>query len=532
MIGALAVLVCNMELVMHKERAHPLHGIALYLFQHGLLDFQSASAACEQQHEAMVSYIVKSGRLSSSAVFEYCQQQFDLPVFEFHQLDLTLLQNSNMKIDLIERHGVIPLSIQHHTLTLGITDPTNQQAVSLVAFQTGYSIKPVLISHEQLEQLIQTYLQPNYLYSQVETTLAKLVAIEEPTTRLETQEQDDEPVITFVDTLIKDGIEKFISDIHIEPFAEHTRIRFRHDGLLSEAALIPNELAHRVITRLKIMANLNIAEKRLPQDGRIRFFTKANFNIRINTCPTLFGEKVVLRILDNNQVHLDISALGLFPEQEQLLREKIALPQGLILVTGPTGSGKTITLYSILHHLNQIQRNICSVEDPVEIELPGINQVNIHPRAGLTFANVLHAFLRQDPDVIMVGEIRDHDTAQIAMQAAQTGHLVLSTLHTTHAAQALNRLQALGVAHDLIKNSLILVIAQRLIRKRCVNCKTSCTQCHDGFNGRIGIFEMLDQGKSTDSLRMNGEKQLARGITTRAEVDRVLGKQRAEHGHV
>lgn len=371
-------------------------------------------------------------------------------------------------------------------------------------------------------------------------------------------EQHDGSIIELVDRLIHDAIEKNVSDIHIEPYEEHCRIRFRCDGLLYIAATIAEHLAIRITTRLKIMAQLNIAERRLPQDGRIQLREPYKIDIRINTCPTLFGEKIVLRILNAKTIALDIDRLGLTIEQKKLLLNKLAQPQGLILVTGPTGSGKTVTLYSALHYLNKIEKNISSVEDPIEIELHGINQVHINPRIGLNFDTVLRTFLRQDPDIMMVGEIRDLDTATIAMQAAQTGHLVLSTLHTNSAAETITRLQSMGIATYQLISSLSLIIAQRLVRKLCEVCKEEdkssgkisyrakgCDHCQQGYQGRIGIFELIPMTeelvqliwmRATSSqiaeqirkegwllLYEAGMEKVYEGVTSLEEIKRVLG---------
>ncbi|HEX4044428.1 MAG TPA: GspE/PulE family protein [Gammaproteobacteria bacterium] len=354
-----------------------------------------------------------------------------------------------------------------------------------------------------------------------------------------------EPSIAFIDQLIQDAVNKNVSDIHIEPAREYCRIRFRRDGLLYEAASISLQLAARIKTRLKVMANLNIAERRLPQDGRIILHANA-IDIRLSTCPTLFEEKIVLRILETNRLPLDMHTLGLTEKQKMLLLAKLQQPQGLILVTGPTGSGKTLTLYSALRYLNHIEKNIVSVEDPIEIELPGISQVNVNLQIGLDFATVLRTFLRQDPDIIMLGEIRDLDTATIAMQAAQTGHLVLSTLHSNHALETLTRLQAMGVKTHQIMHALSLIIAQRLVRKLCGQCDGSgCLNCHHGYAGRTGIFELIPMTDNISQallankpmhymkelvraegvmfLREAAEEKVRDGVTDEAEVERVLG---------
>ncbi|OGT35211.1 MAG: hypothetical protein A3F11_02065 [Gammaproteobacteria bacterium RIFCSPHIGHO2_12_FULL_37_14] len=357
----------------------------------------------------------------------------------------------------------------------------------------------------------------------------------------------NESVIQVVNRLLQDAILNHASDIHIEPYHQHCRIRFRSDSLLHEVATFPSPLAMQMITRLKIMANLNIAERRLPQDGHISLQNDHKIDIRISTCPTLFGEKIVLRLLNSSAIKSDIHQLGLTDTQQQLFLNKLKQPQGLILVTGPTGSGKTITLYSALHYLNQIEKNIVTIEDPVEIELAGINQVMVNNKIGLDFATILRTFLRQDPDIIMVGEIRDNETATIALQAAQTGHLVLSTLHTNNAIETITRLQHMGIPSYHLIASISLIIAQRLVRRLCQFCKHThlgCENCHEGFKGRIGIFEVLpithsiakiilaggdrlkilNQAKAENImfLAQAAQKKVEAGITNIAEVDRVL----------
>lgn len=354
----------------------------------------------------------------------------------------------------------------------------------------------------------------------------------------------DEPLIQFVDQLIRHALEQQASDIHIEPYESVCRVRYRQDGLLYEITEIPTHLATRLVTRLKVMAKLDISERRLPQDGR---FQLHHIDIRINTCPILFGEKIVLRLLDIKKVSLSIKKLGFTEQQKSLFLDKISQPQGLILVTGPTGSGKTMTLYSALNFLNKTEKNISTVEDPVEIQLKGINQVNINPKINLHFATALRTFLRQDPDIIMVGEIRDTETAEIAIQAAQTGHLVLSTLHTNNAIEAITRLQSMGIAPYNIASSISLIIAQRLIRKLCDKCKAiGCPHCLHGYQGRTGIYEFLpitpsiaesitsnataatlkecakQQGFLT--LREIGIEKVKQGITCFAEINRVISK--------
>lgn len=528
-----------------------LTGLVSYLVNDGILDAETARSvlhATSHQPITAIHYLIRSDILSSEKILEYCANKFELPKFDLRSMDVAFLKQSIIKPDFIRRYRVIPLKSDKSTLLLGITDPTDSAAISAIKFHTGLSLLFALISDTQLDEIINLYYRPNILYSQIETTLSKMMPIEDTTHKLnpksdlnaESQQENDEPVISFVDSLIKDAIDKNISDIHIEPHDEHTRIRFRRDGALYEAATIPHQLSTRICMRLKIMASMNIAERRLPQDGRIQLQDNSKIDIRINTCPTLHNEKIVLRILDTKKVNIEINTLGFTTAQKSIFLEKIIHPQGLILVTGPTGSGKTMTLYTALQHLNKIEKNICTIEDPIEIELSGINQVNINPKIGFNFATALHAFLRQDPDIIMVGEIRDLETANIAIQAAQTGHLVLSTLHTNSAIESFARLQAMGIATYNIMQSVILIIAQRLVRKLCEFCKQvdtsshsyqarGCEHCHHGYKGRVGIFEMVVNGSEhVDDIKLwdAGLAMVNTGMTSYAEIERVVGRKK------
>lgn len=365
-------------------------------------------------------------------------------------------------------------------------------------------------------------------------------------TALQDDLSNDEPVIQFVNRLLNDAVTQLVSDIHLESFIDSCRIRFRRDGLLYESARLPKHFALRIMTRLKIMAQLDISEKRLPQDGRLLFQHKEHIDLRISTCPGIHGEKIVLRILRHLARQHSLHELGMSARQCDIFEHALRQPQGLILVTGPTGSGKTATLYSALQILNQPEKNILTVEDPVEIDVNGMTQVPVNARIGLTFATVLRAFLRQDPDVIMIGEIRDAETAAIALQAAQTGHLVLSTLHTNHAVDTLKRLQTLQITPNQLAGSLILLAAQRLVRKQCPHCeRMGCTHCRDGYQGRTGLFEiipisaqtnqlMLEQSTLTEimnqltseqheNLLESGHAKVKANITTQHELLRVLG---------
>lgn len=536
-------------------------GLAGILIQDGLLaaeSIQSVIHASTQQKCSLITYLVKNKILTGQEILDCCRKYFALPVFDLTNHDFSNLQdtqNNLINTDLILRYRIIPLYRDPHTLYIGISDPTNLAMISAIGFHTGLSIQPMLVCEARLDGILTSLSRSNRLGSQLESALLKITPVEDKSSNYDTSDHDDGPISEFVDNLIHNAIDQNVSDIHIEPFTQHCRIRFRRDGLLCEAAVTPPHFAARLITRLKIMAHLNIAERRLPQDGRLQLQPSSLMDVRINTCPTLFGEKVVLRILDPGKIKLDIDSLGFTSFQKKLFLSRLTQPQGLILVTGPTGSGKTITLYSALHFLNNIEKNISSVEDPVEIEFPGINQVNINPRIGLDFAVVLRSFLRQDPDIIMIGEIRDTQTATIAMQAAQTGHLVLSTLHTNSAIETIVRLQSMGIAAYQFISAVSLIIAQRLVRKLCHYCKQpdqqfykpkGCEHCYQGYHGRTGFFEFIPVTEKIAALIMSGANTVQlldvirkepwlllwdagmelvqQGVTSYAELSRVAGR--------
>lgn len=548
--------------MLKPETATHLSGLANYLCQDGLLTAAKAAEAYQQAVQEgikLTQYLVKNNIVTSADIRNCCQKHFSLPIVEADKPLPASVKEYLLTPELMDRYRVLPLESDDKKLLLAMTDPTDHATLTAISFHTGLSIQPVIIGEQELDILMQK-IQTDRLESELESTLAKIMPDKKPN---DSTEQPDEPVIEFVTKLLQDAIQKRASDIHIEPHENYCRVRFRLDGLLYEAAQLPNHLAARVIMRLKIMANLNIAEKRLPQDGRIHLNKQKNntlrVDLRINTCPTLFGEKIVLRILNAQKNLADINLLGLTTAQKELMMNKLTAPKGLVLVTGPTGSGKTMTLYAALNFLNQTEKNISTVEDPIEIELTHINQVNINPRIGLDFNHVLRAFLRQDPDIIMVGEIRDIETAQIALQAAQTGHLVLSTLHTNSALDTIARLHAMGILAYQIADTVSLIIAQRLLRKLCDHCKEydarlqsyiaiGCHRCCQGYTGRTGIFEFLPitndiaqcivEGANKSkmerciqqlgclSLWEAGMEYVQRGLTSYAELCRIIPGKR------
>lgn len=460
-------------------------------------------------------------------------EQFDLASF-----DPTLLSEGVLSTDLIHKYQLLPLYKHHDTLFVGMFNMHDLSALTAIRFHTGLNVQALSVDPKQLDHLIKLHCPRTILNAQLASNLSQIKPLEENVSTVETRL--DEPISELIERLLQDAINKNISDIHIESFADHSRIRCRRDGLLDEVLRLAPHLGARLIVRLKIMAHLDIAERRLPQDGRIEWHTNKHLDIRISSCPTQFHEKIVLRLLNNQSQSLELKALGFTPTQHQFVLETLMAPQGLILIVGPTGSGKTLTLYSLLKYLNHIEKNICTVEDPIEIRLEGVNQVNIQPKIGLDFATVLRSFLRQDPDIIMVGEIRDTETAKITLQAAHTGHRVLSSLHANNAREALNRLQHLEIHKTDLLSSQTIIIAQRLVRKLCNQCKhlvsnttfetTGCIHCHNGYQGRIGIFEMLKL--TTDktfslfdgmNLWQAGLQKVQRGLTTFKELQRILG---------
>lgn len=522
-----------------------LTGLAAVFYRHGLLDLSGAQKAAHHAREegiALTTYLVKYRLLSADTMMECAARHFNLPTLPPDSLDPALLQEDCLALELIDRYHAIPVKKDSHGLLLGVTDPTDQAAFEAIRFHTGLKVHLILMSERDLEKTIKTHCRPNLLFSQLQSALQKMDAENPAVAAADHPEEEEEPVTQFVDRLIHDAIQQQASDIHIEMQKNACRIRFRHDGFLRETAILPREFADRVMTRLKIMAQLNIAERRLPQDGRVSLHRSADINIRLSTCPHLHGEKLVLRLLPANPSRFQLETLGLLPFQLNLFRAALSRPQGLILVTGPTGSGKTATLYAGLQSLNKVEKNILTIEDPVEIELPGITQVNIHPRIGLNFALALRTFLRQDPDIIMVGEIRDQETAAIAAQAAQTGHLVLSTLHTNSAADTIKRLQSMGLPPYQIADSVALIIAQRLVRSVCHHCDQAaegCEHCHQGYQGRTGIFELLPitpaisnqilaggnvQAEEHCTLWEAGMHKMQAGLTSYAELVRTLGE--------
>ena len=434
-----------------------------------------------ERRVSVVTYIVEYNLADAREIAIAASQEFGAPLLDLDaiQPDFDIVRLVSEKT--LRRHRVLPLVKRGKRLFVAISDPTNLHALDEVKFATGLSVEAIVVEEDKLEKLLTKSLE------QVDTAMPELAgddfeldslevtsdedAVDEGVERADV---DEAPIVRFVNKVMLDAIKRGASDIHFEPYERSYRIRFRLDGVLKEVASPPVQLAIKLAARLKVMSRIDIAERRVPQDGRIKMKISKNraIDFRVSTCPTLFGEKVVMRILDSSSAMLGIDSLGYEPFQKELYLEALARPHGMILVTGPTGSGKTVSLYTGLNILNTEDTNISTAEDPVEINLAGVNQVHINPKVGLTFAGALRAFLRQDPDIIMVGEIRDLETAEIALKAAQTGHLVLSTLHTNDAPKTLTRLVDMGVKPYAIATSVSLIIAQRLARRLCKTCKT------------------------------------------------------------
>ena len=521
-LGQSLELVSKLDYVMRSQPSineYPIKYTELieYLINDNLLNaplVEQASHSASKKNIPLIHFLVQSKYLSNDQILNCCKRHLNLLADDLINYDFSQLQTTLVNVELMKRYYVLPLKYEQNLLYLGIADPTDNATITAINFHVGLAIQPLLVAATDIEKIINTYCQPHIVDIQLETALSKINNDNEELNDDHTQVSG--PIVELVNRLIQDAIENKISDIHIEPYEHFCRIRFRRDGLLYEAANLASHLATSIAMRLKIMAKLNIAERRLPQDGHIQLQTESKISIRMSTCPTLFGEKIVLRILYSNTAYIDINSLGFTELQKKLFVEKISQPQGLILVTGPTGSGKTMTLYSALHYLNKIEKNISSVEDPIEIELTGINQVNVNPKIGFNFATALRTFLRQDPEIIMIGEIRDVETATIAMQAAQTGHLVLSTLHTNSAAETIHRLHSIGVSTHNMITSISLIIAQRLVRKLCSDCKilettyqaVGCKNCHQGHNGRIGIFELIPMTEELAHLLLTDANSL------------------------
>ena len=550
---------------------HTSDALINFLIEQQLIDSNQAlliARTVTKGDASLIYTLVHTYCVDSHQLLLACSIYFSLPIFDLnadviHQVKKDYFDKNqkntqgftstkDIQADYVSRLRLFPISATHQEIALGVSDPTYQQAFNIIRFETGKQIKLYLVDEIKLSNFLEGF-DKALAKLRLQLSLNKI----EHTVDTENIESaadiidESEPVIQWVDRLLNDAIEKKSSDIHIEPLdSRRYRIRYRRDGLLVSATELSTHTALRIMARLKLLAQLNMTEKRRPQDGRLKFIanTKQTIDLRLSTIATLHGEKMVLRLLNQNSAHLNIHELGMSDDQAKLLSHYLNQTQGLIIVTGPTGSGKTTTLYSALHAINQVDKNITTIEDPIEIELEGINQTTVQPRLQLDFVTLLRAILRQDPDVIMLGEIRDKETAEIAMQAAQTGHLVLTTLHTNGATDTIIRLQSMGLANHHIANAVTLIIAQRLLRKICSYCHANlmkgCQKCYQGFLGRLGVYEMLEinpacreailhnpqlthseikENTHFSNLYENALSLVSKELTTIHEVKRILG---------
>lgn len=565
-----------------------LSGLAKRLVKDGLLDEPQARKALEsslKQKRPLAQFLADSGLVSAQRIAVAAADEFGTPLLNLSVLIDSTLPRGIVDPRLVSKHQSLPLYKRGSRLFVAVADPTNLHALDEIKFNTGLTIEAVLVEADKLNKAIDVYL--NAAEESIGDTLGDLdddaldldvdAVNEDGADHEDAQKEADEaPIVRFINKVMLDAIRTGASDIHFEPYEKSYRVRFRTDGILREMANPPVNLAIRIAARLKVMSQMDISERRIPQDGRIKMKISKNraIDFRVNTLPTLFGEKVVLRVLDSAAAKMGIDALGYEDFQKKMYLDTLNQPQGMILVTGPTGSGKTVSLYTGLNILNTKERNISTAEDPVEINLEGINQVHVKNKVGLTFAEALRSFLRQDPDVVMVGEIRDLETAEIAIKAAQTGHLVLSTLHTNSAAETLTRLMNMGVPTFNVATTVSLIIAQRLARRLCSHCKkpaddipedilkeegfddiglpkeeitlfhpVGCDKCTQGYKGRVGIYEVvritpeisriiMEGGNSIqiaeaaarsgfNNLRKSALRKVSMGVTSLEEANRV-----------
>ncbi|MBQ0797299.1 type IV-A pilus assembly ATPase PilB [Zhongshania sp.] len=564
----------------------PLNGLARRLVYDDILDedtVRKAQETAQKDKKSLVSYLVSKQLADGVKIAEIAADEFGIPFIDLRSYTTELAPQKIIDNKLIKLHRTLPLWKRGKRLFIGMSDPTNIHALDQIKFHTGLTTEPIIVEEAALNSAIDKYLAAqeeslaDSLGDMDDVNLENLdiEAVDEDGGGgdVELKGADEAPVVKFVNKVLIDAIRGGASDIHFEPYEKIYRVRFRTDGILQEVARPPASLGYRLAARLKVMSQMDISERRVPQDGRIKMKlskTRA-IDFRVNTLPTLWGEKVVLRILDPSSAQMGIDALGYEPSQKDMYMKTLNQPQGMILVTGPTGSGKTVSLYTGLNILNTPERNISTAEDPVEINLEGINQVHVNAKVGLGFPEALRSFLRQDPDIIMVGEIRDLETAEIAIKAAQTGHLVLSTLHTNSASETLTRLLNMGVPAFNVATSVSLIIAQRLARRLCKECAipldvpqhtlieegftaeqletatimhpVGCERCNNGYKGRVGIYEVvritpeisriiMENGNSIEiaaqaqkegfpNLRQSALKKCAQGVTSLEEVNRV-----------
>jgi type IV pilus assembly protein PilB len=523
-------------------RALGRSGLARALVQHGKLrenEVDALTAEAKSASVSLVEHLIASRKMNALELAEFASLTFGMPLLDLAAADTVRFPAGLVDGKLVLSRRVLPLSRRGNRLFVAISDPSNTQALDDVKFQSSLAIEPIVVEDDKLSAAIKKFVESTdtSLKAMIDEDLDLEFSHEEDeaAAQEEHSDADDAPVVKFIQKVLVDAINDGASDIHFEPYEKYFRVRFRVDGLLRDVSQPPIALKDRIASRIKVISRLDISEKRVPQDGRMKLVLSKTrvIDFRISTLPTLHGEKIVMRILDPTMATIGIEALGYEPDQKEALLNAIRRPYGMILVTGPTGSGKTVSLYTCLNLLNEPGINISTAEDPAEINLPGINQVNVNEKAGLTFAAALKAFLRQDPDVIMVGEVRDLETAEIAVKAAQTGHLVLSTVHTNDAPSTLTRLLNMGIAPFNIASSVILITAQRLVRRLC-NCKVpvtiprealesagfaayelngdwqpygpaGCERCKGtGYRGRVGIYQVMPISEEINRIIMRG----------------------------
>ncbi len=541
---------------------------------------QTALQNAKKSNQDIVPHLIQEYKLSSGLIAETISVEFGEPVFDISTYDTSLIIRDEFEDKLITKHRILPIFKHGNLLFVAISNPTNVEAIDAIRFGSKLNTETIIVEHDKLEKLIEQNFAEESTFDFDDDFDLNLDS-DTPDPEKEDEEDatgDEAPIVKYINKLLVDAIRMGASDLHFEPYEKSYRVRYRVDGVLRTITNPPLQLATRLASRLKVMSQMDISEKRIPQDGRIKLKlskTKA-IDFRVNSLPTLFGEKLVLRILDPSSAMLGIDALGYEPEQKDLFMQALEKPQGMLLITGPTGSGKTVSLYTGLNILNREDTNISTAEDPVEINLEGINQVNVNNKVGLTFSAALKSFLRQDPDIVMVGEIRDLETAEIAIKAAQTGHMVMSTLHTNSAPETLTRLRNMGVPSFNIATSVNLVIAQRLARRLCSQCKEAveipkqsllelgftdddlanpefqiyqpvgCSECREGYKGRVGIYEVMkvtpeiskiimEDGNALqiaeasnqagfNNLRRSGLIKVMQGVTSLQEVNRVTSE--------
>lgn len=560
-------------------------GLAQQLISDGVVseaDMKTAQTESAQQQIGLVPYLVDNKLADASQLAQMLSQAFGDPLFDLDALNLDVIPKDLVDEKIVRKFNALPLFKRGQRLFVALSDPTRIDAIDAIAFNSRLSIETIVVEEDKLKRRIESIyadtMQNFDSFSDSDLNVGFEEGEEDEGETKLTDSVDEAPVVKFVNKMLVDAIRMGASDLHFEPYEKTYRVRFRVDGVMQKMANPPVQLAGKIAARLKVMSQMDISERRVPQDGRIKLKLSKNkaIDFRVNSLPTLFGEKIVLRILDPSSAMLGIEALGYEPDQKEMFLEALHKPQGMLLITGPTGSGKTVSLYTGINILNTGATNISTAEDPVEINLEGINQVNVNPKVGLTFANALKSFLRQDPDIVMVGEIRDLETAEIAIKAAQTGHMVLSTLHTNSAPETLTRLRNMGVASFNIATSVNLVIAQRLARRLCKNCKkpinvprqsllelgfqdadldntdnviyepVGCNECREGYKGRVGIYEVMkvspdisriimEDGNAIDikdaalkngfrDLRRSGILKVLQGVTSIQEMMRVTSE--------